>query len=218
VKMPLLVVHTHKHLDHRAGDPQFEGLPGVQVVTSDLDSVRTFFGFKQWPEGIAHLDLGGRIVDVIPAPGHQPAHVVFYDNRTALVFSGDFLMPGRLLVDDAAAFHQSALRLIDFLQTRPVSHILGGHIELDAHGETYWFGSQYHPNERSLALSKEDLLVLPKAFEHFNGFYARYPNFVLFDSIRILVAEAAGVLAILTLAAWSLFRFLKRRRQRTRAA
>jgi hypothetical protein len=89
---------------------------------------------------------------------------------------------------------------------------------VDAHGETYWFGSQCHPNERSLALSKEDLLVLPKAFEHFNGFYARYPNFVLFDSIRILVAEAAGVLAILTLAAGSLFRFLRRRWQRTRAA
>jgi len=217
-RMPLLVVHTHKHLDHRAGDPQFEGLPGVQVVASDLDSVRTFFGFKQWPEGIAHLDLGGRIVDVIPTPGHQEAHVVFYDNRTALVFSGDFLMPGRLLVDDAAAFHQSALRLIDFLQARPVSHILGGHIELDANGETYWFGSQYHPNERPLALSKDDLLALPKAFEHFNGFYASYPNFVLFNSIRILVAEATGVLAILTLAAWSLFRFLRRRRQRTRAA
>jgi hydroxyacylglutathione hydrolase len=65
-RMPLLVVHTHKHLDHRAGDPQFEGLPGVQVIASDLDSVRTFFGFKQWPEGIAHLDLGGRIVDAIP--------------------------------------------------------------------------------------------------------------------------------------------------------
>jgi hypothetical protein len=39
---------------------------------------------------------------------------MFYDNRTALVFSGDFLMPGRLLVDDAAAFHQRAMRLIDF--------------------------------------------------------------------------------------------------------
>jgi glyoxylase-like metal-dependent hydrolase (beta-lactamase superfamily II) len=216
--MPLLVGHTHKHLDHRAGDPQFEGLSGLQVVAADLDSVRTFFGFKQWPEGIAHLDLGGRIVDVIPAPGHQEAHVVFYDNRTALVFSGDFLMPGRLLVDDATAFHQSALRLIDFLQARPVSHILGGHIELDANGETYSFGSQYHPNERPLALSKEDLLVLPKAFEHFNGFYARYPDFVLFNSIRILVVEAAGVLAILIAAGWGLFRFLKRRRQRTRAA
>jgi hydroxyacylglutathione hydrolase len=163
IRMPLLVVHTHKHLDHRAGDPQFEGRPGVQVVAPDLDSVRTFFGFKQWPEGVAHLDLGGRIVDVIPAPRHQSAHVVFYDNRTALVFSGDFLMAGRLLVDDASAFHQSALRLINFLQARAVSHILGAHIELDANGKPYWFGSQYHPNERSLALSKEDLLALSTA-------------------------------------------------------
>ena len=217
-KLPLLVVHTHKHLDHRAGDPQFEGLPGVQVVAADLDSVRTFFGFNEWPEAVAHRDLGGRMVDVIPAPGHQEAHVVFYDNRTALVFSGDFLMPGRLLVDDATAFHQSALRLIDFLQTRPVSHILGGHIELDARGETYSFGSQYHPNERFLALSREDLLALPEAFEHFNGFYARYPNFILFNSMRVLVAEGAGVLATLTLAAFGLFRVLKHRRQRKHAA
>jgi hydroxyacylglutathione hydrolase len=26
-RMPLLVVHTDKHLDHRSGDPQFEGFP-----------------------------------------------------------------------------------------------------------------------------------------------------------------------------------------------
>jgi hydroxyacylglutathione hydrolase len=216
-KMPLLVVHTHKHLDHRAGDPQFAGLPTVQVVASDLHSVRTFFGFTQWPEGVAHLDLGERTVDVLPAPGHQESHVVFYDHRTALVFSGDFLMPGRLLVDDAAAFHQSAMRLIEFLQTRPVSHILGGHIELDANGETFRFGSQYHPHERALALSKEDLLALPAAFEHFNGFYAGYANYVLFNSIRILMAEGAGALATLTLAAWALFRFLRRRRERRSA-
>lgn len=215
-RMPLLVVHTHKHLDHRAGDPQFEGLSGVQVVAPDLDSVRTFFGFKQWPEGIAHLDLGGRMVDVIPAPGHQLAHVVFYDDRTALLFSGDFLMPGRLLVDDAAAYHQSALRLIDFVKTRPVAYILGGHVELDAQRRTYWFGSQYHPNERSLALSKEDLLTLPAALERFNGFYARYPDYVLFNSTRILVVEAAGVLAILALAVWGFVRFFKRRRHRKR--
>jgi hydroxyacylglutathione hydrolase len=35
-KLPLLVVHTHRHLDHRAGDPQFAHLPNVQVVGSIL--------------------------------------------------------------------------------------------------------------------------------------------------------------------------------------
>jgi len=213
-RMPLLVVHTHKHLDHRAGDSQFQGMPGVQVVDSELESVKAFFGFPRWPEGVAHLDLGERTVDVLPAPGHQVSHVVFYDHRTALLFSGDFLMPGRLLVDDATAYRQSALRLIDFLQTLPVSHILGGHIELDANGNTYRFGSQYHPNERALAMSKEDLLALPQAFEHFNGFYAAYPNFVLFNSIRLLVVESLGVLIILIGGVFGLVRFAKRRKRK----
>src|SRR5438552_14820685 len=94
VRLPLLVVHTHKHRDHYAGDGQFASLPNVKVVPPDLPSVRAFFGFDHWPEGIAHLDLGDRIVDVVPTPGHESAHIAFYDEKTALLFSGDFLMPG----------------------------------------------------------------------------------------------------------------------------
>ena len=41
-KLPLLVAHTHRHLDHRAGDPQFASLPSVQVVPIDLEGVRAF--------------------------------------------------------------------------------------------------------------------------------------------------------------------------------
>ena len=130
-KLPLLVAHTHRHLDHRAGDPQFASLPSVEVVPFDLKGVRAFFGFNNWPDGIAHIDLGGRTVDVIPTPGHNETHVAFYDDRTGILFSGDFLMPARLLIDDAAAYRESALRVIDFLKTRPLTHILGGHIELN---------------------------------------------------------------------------------------
>ena len=107
-KLPLLVAHTHRHLDHRAGDPQFASLPSVEVVPLDLKGVRAFFGFNNWPNGIAHLDLGGRTVDVIPTPGHNETHVAFYDDRTGILFSGDFLMPARLLIDDAAAYRDSA--------------------------------------------------------------------------------------------------------------
>ena len=42
-KPSLLVVHTHRHLDHRAGDAQFANLPGVQVVGYDIASVRRYF-------------------------------------------------------------------------------------------------------------------------------------------------------------------------------
>ena len=50
-KLPLLVVHTHRHLDHRAGDGQFMHLPNVQVVGFDVDSVRSYYKFADWPNG-----------------------------------------------------------------------------------------------------------------------------------------------------------------------
>jgi hydroxyacylglutathione hydrolase len=212
-KLPLLVAHTHRHLDHRAGDPQFASLPSVQVVPFDLEGVRAFFGFANWPNGIAHLDLGDRTVDVIPTPGHNPTHVAFYDGRTGILFSGDFLLPGRLLIDDAAAYRESALRVIDFLKTRPLTHILGGHIELNAAGRAYRFGSHYHPNEHRLELARADLTALPAAFESFNGFYARYPNYILTNPTRNLVALAIIAVAVLIFIVWGARRLLRSRRR-----
>jgi hydroxyacylglutathione hydrolase len=211
-KLPLLVAHTHRHLDHRAGDPQFASLPSVQTVPIDLEGVRAFFGFTDWPNGISHLDLGGRIVDVIPTPGHEPTHVAFYDNRTGILFSGDFLLPGRLLIEDAAAYRESALRVVDFLKTRPLTHILGGHIELDTAGRAYRFGSHYHPNERRLELAREDLTALPAAFDGFNGFYARHPNYILTHTIHNLLLLAIIAVAVLILIVWGVRRLLWRRR------
>jgi hydroxyacylglutathione hydrolase len=212
-KLPLLVAHTHRHLDHRAGDPQFASLPSVQIVPIDLEGVRAFFGFTNWPNGIAHLDLGGRIVDVIPTPGHNETHVAFYDNRTGILFSGDFLMPGRLLIKDAAAYRESARRVVEFLKTRPLTHILGGHIELNATGRAYRFGSHYHPNEHRLELAREDLTALPAALETFNGFYARHPNYILTNPIHILVALAIIAVAVLILIVLGVRRLLRRRRR-----
>jgi glyoxylase-like metal-dependent hydrolase (beta-lactamase superfamily II) len=76
-KIPLLVVHTHRHIDHRAGDPQFTRWSNVQVVEFDIDSVRRFYNFTDWPNGLAHIDPGDRTVDVIPTPGHNETEVSF---------------------------------------------------------------------------------------------------------------------------------------------
>jgi len=116
-KLPLLVVHSHRHLDHRAGDPQFIGRPGVEVVGYDIDSVRAYYRFADHADGIAQIDLGGRIVDAIPTPGHNETEVSFYDRNTALFFSGDFLLPGRLLIDDTAADIASARKVADSSRT-----------------------------------------------------------------------------------------------------
>lgn len=196
-KLPLLVVHTHRHLDHRAGDPQFTGLPGVEVVGFDLASVRRFYHFSDWPNGRAEIDLGGRVVDVVPTPGHNPTEVSFYDRNTALFFSGDFLLPARLLVDDAQAYLASAERAIRFLQDRPVAYILGGHIEMNSQGKMFDWESQYHPGEHVLEMSRADLVALPAAIRSFNGFYTETGGFVLMDSIRILIVVAIGVGVVL---------------------
>jgi len=213
-KLPLLVAHTHRHLDHRAGDPQFASLPSVEVVPFDLEGVQRFFGFNNWPNGIAHIDLGDRTVDVIPTPGHNQTHVAFYDDRTGILFTGDFLMPARLLIEDARAYRESALRVIDFLKTRQLTHILGGHIELNAAGQAYRFGSHYHPNEHRLELARADLAGLPEAFERFNGFYSSYPNYILTNPIRNILALSFAVLVVLSLAACGLYRLLRRLRRR----
>ena len=123
-------------------------------------------------------------------------------------------MPGRLLIDDAAAYRGSALRVADFLKTRPLTHILGGHIELNAAGHPYRFGSHYHPNEHRLELAREDLAALPAAFESFNGFYARYPNYILTHPIHNILALLSAVLVVLSLAAFGLYRLWRRRRSR----
>jgi glyoxylase-like metal-dependent hydrolase (beta-lactamase superfamily II) len=219
VRLPLLVLHSHQHRDHYAGDGQFASLPNVKVVPPDLASVRAFFGFDHWPEGIAHLDLGGRIVDVVPTPGHESAHIVFYDERTALLFSGDFLMPGRLTLADTAVDQKSAARVIDFLANRPVTHILGGHIERDLAGYTYAEGATYHPNERPLELSREDLMKLPSALASFNGFYASHENYSITQPVHNLLAVLCTGFVLLSVLAFALYRlFLGWRHRRCRMA
>jgi len=210
--IPLIVAHSHSHGDHRAGDSQFLDLPAVRVAPQGLENIRAFHGLDAWPSGAAQLDLGGRVVDILPAPGHRSDHLVFYDSRTAVLFSGDFLLPGRLLIDDAADYRASAIRIADYLEDRPVAHILGGHLELDADGQPYSRGSQHHPDERRLELGKDDLLALSRAFESFNGFYARHPNFILTDPVRNLSALAFAAAIVLIMVALFLRSFLRRRR------
>ena len=210
-KLPLLVAHTHRHLDHRAGDAQFASLPSVQVVPFNLEGVRAFFGFTNWPNGIGHIDLGERTVDVIPTPGHNETHVAFYDDRTGILFSGDFLLPGRLLIEDGGAYRESAVRVVDFLKARPLTHILGGHIELNAAGRAYRFGSHYHPDEHRLELARADLTALPAALQRFNGFYARYPNYILANPIHNILALTFTVLVALGLVLFGLYQLWRRR-------
>jgi hydroxyacylglutathione hydrolase len=215
---PLLVVHTHRHLDHRAGDPQFIGQVNVEVVPYDLQGLQRFYQFKDWPNGGVQLDLGDRVVDVIPTPGHNETDLAFYDRTTTLLFSGDFPLLGRLLINDTDAARASARRLVAFVNAKPVAAILGGHIEMDTNGQLLPWESEFHPNERPLPMSKAWLLELPDALDHFNGIYNEAGPFVMENSMRILALVAAAALGVLIALIVGIVMLVRRRRRKVRLA
>src|SRR5262249_30040315 len=210
---PLLVVHTHRHGDHRSGDAQFAGSANIEVVGFDLNSVRQYYNFTNWPDGLAQIGLGDRTVDVIPTPGHNETEISFYDRETGLFFSGDFLMPGRLLIDNASVDLASADRAAAFSRDHPISYILGGHIEMDSAGDLFPWESRYHPHERVLQMTKNDLLALPTALRSFNGFYTVRGNFTMENSIRVLIVESVLVLVLVVVCVWIVVRYLRRRKR-----
>ena len=56
------------------------------------------------------------MLDIIPTPGHQPAHIMVFDERTRLLLSGDSLYPGRLYVPNGqmGTFRESIDRVAAF--------------------------------------------------------------------------------------------------------
>jgi glyoxylase-like metal-dependent hydrolase (beta-lactamase superfamily II) len=156
-RLKVLVTHSHSHGDHIAGDAQFRGQPGVTLVEPTATAVREHFGFANWPRGEATIDLGGRKLTALPAPGHQDEAIVVYDDRTRWLLTGDSVYPGRLYVRDWASFRASVQRMVTFANSHPVSAIMGTHIELARDGQQYPAGTTYQPNEASLVLTTSDL-------------------------------------------------------------
>lgn len=171
----LLVLHTHGHDDHVAGDPQFAGRPGTTVVGPALADVVAFHGFDDWPATPRSLDLGGRVVDVLPGPGHQEAATVFYDRTTGLLLTGDTLYPGRLYVEDWAAYSATVDRLLAFCAERPVSAVLGCHVEMSTTpGVDYPLAAAEQPDEAPLAMGAAHLRVLREVLDAAGGAPGRH--------------------------------------------
>jgi len=151
---PLLVLHTHAHDDHVAGDAQFADRPDTDVVGGERDSAWPYFGFDTDPDRVALIDLGGRVLECMATPGHHESAVTFYDPHTGFLLTGDTVYRGRLYIEDWAAFGRTIDRLIAFSQTRPVTHVLGCHIEMtNEPGVDYPIFTTYQPDEPPLEMT-----------------------------------------------------------------
>ena len=178
----LVVAHLHGHGDHVAGDGQFIGQPNTTVVGTSTSSVQSFFGITNWPNQVVYYDLGERMLEIMPIPGHHSAHIAVYDHATDILLTGDSLYPGFLFISNFGQYTESINRLANFAQLRGVSHVLGTHIEMTATpGVAYPYGTTYQPNERVLELGIGHLLELQVALNAMGS----NPSYLALDDFHI---------------------------------
>ncbi|MCB5163785.1 MBL fold metallo-hydrolase [Streptomyces bambusae] len=178
----LLVLHTHGHGDHVAGDGQFADRPGTNVVGAELATAWAYFGFDHAPDAVARVDLGGRVLECLATPGHHEAAVTYYDPWTGFLLTGDTVYPGRLYVADWPAFARTVDRLIEFSERRPVTHVLGCHIEMTSEpGVDYPIRTTHQPDEPPLELTTDHLRELRTALSALGDRPTRHacPRFII---------------------------------------
>ena len=180
----LVVAHTHGHGDHVAGDGSFADRPETTVVAREIDAVREFFGFTDWPGQVVTFDLGGRVLELTGIPGHHPASIAIYDPWSGFLLSGDTVYPGRLYVPDFPAFVASLDRLVEFASARAVTHVMGCHIEMSRRpGRDYPIGSVYQPDEPALQMTIAQLRAVrdaARAVEAEPGVH-KFDDFIIFN-------------------------------------
>lgn len=155
----LVVAHTHDHDDHNRGDQQFAGRPHTTVVGSDLAQVQDYFGFTGWPAQVVPVDLGGRVLAVTGIPGHEAASIAVHDPWSGLLVTGDTVYPGRLYVQDMAAFVDSLDRLVELATERRVTAVMGCHVEMTRMpGRDFPVAARYQPGEAPLPMSVAQLV------------------------------------------------------------
>ena len=152
--IPLIVAHSHSHGDHIQGDAEFRDRPDTTVVGIYPKQVADFFKIADWPHDIVSYDLGGRVLDIIPAPGHQAAHIFVFDRRTRLLFSGDSLGPYRLYFwgNTLQDYRDSIDRVAAFTKGKHVGWILGAHVEMTSGGQLIPQAAASHPDEHVLEI------------------------------------------------------------------
>jgi hydroxyacylglutathione hydrolase len=166
----LIVTHSHSHEDHTWGDSAIQSLndPAMPVsfVAAAVEPAAKFFSISAWPTTVGQVDLGDRVLNIVPIPGHDNYAIALYDRQTGIVLTGDNLYPGRLYVRDFTVYKASTEHLIAFLEGKPVAHILGNHIEQTRTPfQDFPIGSIYHPDEHVLELTYGTLLELENGLQ-----------------------------------------------------
>jgi hydroxyacylglutathione hydrolase len=195
----LIVAHSHGHGDHVSADGQFADRPATTIVAKDIESVRSFFGFTVWPDSVVSYELGGRALEVTGSPGHHATAISIFDPATGFLLTGDTVYPGRLYAFDFPAFAASLDRLVTFAAARPVTHVMGCHIEMTTTPRRdYPLGTKWQPAEPPLEMTVEQLTAVRDAALTVTG----RPGIHRFDDF--IIVNGVGLRTMITLNASAL--------------
>ena len=136
-----LVANSHGHIDHIFDNAPLLRASGAPLAIHPLDAYRlegdNNYGFSIEPAVASQelnegdqLRIGDLVFDVLHTPGHTEGSVCLYEERHALLLSGDVLFAGTygrtdLPGGDDAAMVASLTRLAG--QLPPVVRVLPGH-------------------------------------------------------------------------------------------
>jgi glyoxylase-like metal-dependent hydrolase (beta-lactamase superfamily II) len=187
-KVPLTVALTSgEDVAQNQGLVQFAGRPDTTIVPKPLEVMKRFYGLgASWPSGTGKIDLGDRVIEVIPTPGTHKDGVTFYDPYCDILFTGDLLFPGKINISNDGDFVTSLERLKAFIASRSVKWILGGHLEMMfVPGKYYRRFVTHKPYERLLEM---DPALIDEAIESAREVKGKdmmliRPDFVLFNGV-----------------------------------
>lgn len=131
---PVLILNTHHHADHVAGNAELKAKYGIPVIGPSAEKAK----IPHMDKGVAEGDVvehSGVVLSALETPGHTKGHIVFYWKDKGALFSGDTLFSmgcGRLLEGSAAEMFASLHKLKSL---PPETEIYCGHEYTRSNGD-----------------------------------------------------------------------------------
>jgi len=187
-RVPLTVALTSgEDIAQNQGLVQFAGRQDTTIVPQPLEAMKRFYAFgSNWPLAAGRIDLGDRMIDVLPTPGTHRDGVSFYDRYCDILFTGDLLFPGKINISNDGDFVASLERLKAFAANHTIKWILGGHVEMMfVPGKYYPRFATYKPYERVLEMAPEMIEEALRFAREVRGkdMMLIRPDFVLFNGV-----------------------------------